>query len=70
MPELKHNLRVEPYPYQRDGILFGLQKKRLIIGDEPTWKNLAEHRYCRLRQRLPLFGYLPSIVENKLATRV
>ena len=35
MPELKHNLRVEPYPYQRDGILFGLQKKRLIIGDEP-----------------------------------
>lgn len=35
MPELKHNLRVEPYPYQREGILFGLQKKRLIIGDEP-----------------------------------
>ena len=35
MPDLKHNLRVEPYPYQRDGILFGLQKKRLIIGDEP-----------------------------------
>lgn len=34
MPELKHNLRVEPYPYQRDGILFGLEKKRLIIGDE------------------------------------
>lgn len=35
MSELKHNLRVEPYPYQRDGILFGLEKKRLIIGDEP-----------------------------------
>lgn len=35
MPELKHNLCVEPYPYQRDGILFGLEKKRLIIGDEP-----------------------------------
>ena len=33
--ELKHKLKVEPYPYQRDGILFGLQKKRLMIGDEP-----------------------------------
>lgn len=32
---LKHNLRVEPYPYQREGILFGLQKKRLLIGDAP-----------------------------------
>ncbi|MBD5332217.1 MAG: DEAD/DEAH box helicase [Bacteroides sp.] len=32
---LSHNLRVEPYPYQKDGILFGLEKKRLIIGDEP-----------------------------------
>lgn len=31
----KHNLRVEPYPYQREGILFGLEKRRLIIGDEP-----------------------------------
>lgn len=31
----KHNLRVEPYPYQREGIAFGLDKKRLIIGDEP-----------------------------------
>lgn len=35
MLELKHNLRVEPYPYQREGILFGLEKRRLIIGDEP-----------------------------------
>lgn len=32
---LKHNLRVEPYPYQREGISFGLEKKRVIIGDEP-----------------------------------
>lgn len=35
MPQLNHRLRVEPYPYQRDGIIFGLEKKRLIIGDEP-----------------------------------
>ena len=33
--ELKHNLKVEPYDYQREGILFGLAKKRFLIGDEP-----------------------------------
>ena len=33
--ELRHRLRVEPYPYQMDGIAYGLDKKRLIIGDEP-----------------------------------
>lgn len=32
---LKHNLRVEPYEYQREGICFGLEHKRIIIGDEP-----------------------------------
>lgn len=32
---LKHNLRVEPYPYQKEGILFGLERRRLLIGDEP-----------------------------------
>ena len=32
---LKHNLRVEPYEYQREGILFGLDRHRLLIGDEP-----------------------------------
>ena len=33
--ELRHHLRVEPYPYQQEGIAYGLEKKRLIIGDEP-----------------------------------
>ena len=32
---LKHNLRVEPYEYQSEGINFGLENKRIIIGDEP-----------------------------------
>lgn len=32
---LAHNLKVEPYDYQHDGILFGLEKQRLLIGDEP-----------------------------------
>ena len=35
MKELKHNLKIEPYPYQREGILAGLEWKRLLIGDEP-----------------------------------
>ena len=32
---LKHHLKIEPYPYQREGICFGLDKRRLLIGDEP-----------------------------------
>ena len=32
---LKHKLRVEPYDYQKEGILFGLERRRLLIGDEP-----------------------------------
>ncbi len=32
---LRHNLKVEPYPYQLEGIRFGLDKRRLLIGDEP-----------------------------------
>lgn len=34
MKELRHNLKVEPYEYQKEGILFGLER-RLLIGDEP-----------------------------------
>lgn len=32
---LRHNLKVEPYDYQKEGILFGLDRRRLLIGDEP-----------------------------------
>lgn len=32
---LRHNLKVIPYDYQQEGILFGLEKKRFLIGDEP-----------------------------------
>ena len=35
MSALHHNLNVKPYPYQEDGIAFGLEKKRFLIGDEP-----------------------------------
>ena len=36
MPELKipHNLLIEPYEYQREGIAYALDKKRCILGDE------------------------------------
>lgn len=33
--ELRHNLKIEPYEYQKEGILYGLQKQRLLIGDSP-----------------------------------
>ena len=32
---LDHNLKVEPYEYQQEGIAFGLEKRCLLIGDEP-----------------------------------
>ncbi len=35
MTAIRHNLKVEPYPYQREGIEAGLHWKRLLIGDEP-----------------------------------
>lgn len=35
MTKLQHNLRVEPYEYQQEGIRFGLSHRRLLIGDEP-----------------------------------
>ena len=33
--ELKHKLKVAPYPYQVEGIISGLRFRRLLIGDEP-----------------------------------
>lgn len=35
MDTLNHNLKIEPYDYQKEGIQFGLGKQRLLIGDEP-----------------------------------
>jgi SWI/SNF-related matrix-associated actin-dependent regulator of chromatin subfamily A-like protein 1 len=35
MTQLNHKLNIEPYPYQREGILQGLKWQRLFIGDEP-----------------------------------
>lgn len=32
---INHHLRLKPYPYQLDGIAFGLKHRRILIGDEP-----------------------------------
>ena len=36
VPELRvpHNLLIEPYEYQKEGIAYALDKKRCILGDE------------------------------------
>lgn len=35
MSNLQHKLKVEPYPYQKEGIEAGLRWQRFLIGDEP-----------------------------------
>lgn len=44
MPELTvpHNMTLEPYPYQKQGIAYALQKKRCIMGDEPGLGKTAQ----------------------------
>jgi len=44
MPKLKvpHNMVLEPYEYQKDGIAYALEKKRCIMGDEPGLGKTAQ----------------------------
>lgn len=44
MPRLTvpHNMLVEPYEYQREGIAYALEKKRCIMGDEPGLGKTAQ----------------------------
>lgn len=44
MPELTipHNMLINPYKYQREGIAYALQKKRCIMGDEPGLGKTAQ----------------------------
>ena len=44
MPELTvpHNMTLEPYEYQKQGIAYALQKKRCIMGDEPGLGKTAQ----------------------------
>lgn len=44
MPKLEvpHNMLIEPYDYQKEGIAYALQKKRCIMGDEPGLGKTAQ----------------------------
>lgn len=44
MPDLKvpHNMTIEPYEYQKQGIAYALEKKRCIMGDEPGLGKTAQ----------------------------
>lgn len=44
MPKLTvpHNMLMEPYEYQREGIAYALEKKRCIMGDEPGLGKTAQ----------------------------
>lgn len=44
MPQLTvpHNMVMEPYEYQREGIAYALDKKRCIMGDEPGLGKTAQ----------------------------
>ena len=44
MPALTvpHNMLVQPYDYQKEGIAYALQKKRCIMGDEPGLGKTAQ----------------------------
>lgn len=40
--EVRHNMAVEPYEYQKQGIAYALEKKRCIMGDEPGLGKTAQ----------------------------
>ena len=40
--DVPHNMLVEPYEYQKEGIAYALEKKRCIIGDEPGLGKTAQ----------------------------
>ena len=40
--EVPHNMLVEPYEYQKEGIAYALEKKRCIMGDEPGLGKTAQ----------------------------
>lgn len=58
---LAHNLKVEPYEYQHEGILFGLEKQRLLIGDEPgLGKTLQSIGIVDIAEAYPCLVICPS----------
>ena len=59
IPEIK--LKLQPYPYQREGIEFGLKHKRILIGDEPgLGKTLQSIGIVNTAQAYPCLVICPS----------
>ena len=58
-PEI--NLKLQPYPYQREGIEFGLKNHRILIGDEPgLGKTLQSIGIVNTAQAYPCLVICPS----------
>lgn len=61
MKPVSHNLKVNPYPYQLDGIRAGLRWKRFLIGDEPgLGKTLQSIGVVNAAQAYPCLVICPS----------
>lgn len=59
IPEIK--LKLQPYPYQREGIEFGLKHKRILIGDEPgLGKTLQSIGIVNTAQAYPCLVICPA----------
>lgn len=63
MPTLKvpHNMLIEPYEYQKEGIAYALEKKRCIMGDEPGLGKTAQAiGVLKISQAFPALVICPA----------
>ena len=59
--DVPHNMLVEPYEYQREGIAYALQKKRCIMGDEMgLGKTVQAIGVCAVTQAYPALVICPA----------
>lgn len=57
----EHNLKVMPYDYQWEGIMFGLRRKKVLIGDEPgLGKTLQSIGIVNIANAYPCLVICPS----------
>lgn len=59
--DVPHNMLIEPYEYQREGIAYALEKKRCIMGDEPGLGKTAQAiGVLTITQAFPALVICPS----------
>ena len=66
LPQLTvpHGLLLEPYPYQKEGIAYALQKKRCIFGDQPgLGKTLQAIGTVTIAQAYPCLVVCPAALK-------